>query len=74
MPQMSSADAKIHDSQNLIHAQNNPVPEIPLVKLGNSHKEVFISLAEISRKTTPPSSTSEGASQGAYYEKLQQVN
>ena len=54
MPKLFSTDATIHAAQNLIYAQQNPAPEIPLVKLGNPHKEALRSLVEIFTTSTPP--------------------
>ena len=54
MPKMSSTDATIHASRDLIHAIQNTAPEIPLFKIGNSHKEALIYLAEILGKTSSP--------------------
>ena len=50
---MLSADVTIHATQDLIYALQNPSPEIPLVKLWNSHKEALKSLVEIFRKAIP---------------------
>ena len=61
---MSSIDAKIHAAQDLIYSIQNPAPEISPEKLGNGQKEALRTLEEISRKSTPPRNTSEGASQG----------
>ena len=41
MPQMSSMDATYHAAQYLLYALHNPAPAIPLVKLGNGHKEAL---------------------------------
>ena len=54
MPQMSSTAATIHATRDLIYAIQNTEPEIPLVKLGNAHKEALRSLAEIFGNATPP--------------------
>ena len=54
MPQMSSMDATYHAAKDLIYALNNPAPAIPLVKLGNGHKESLKTLADIFRKEKPP--------------------
>ena len=61
---MSPMDATYHAAQDLIYTLQNPAPASPLVKLGNGHKEALKTLADIFRKANPPSSTSEGASQG----------
>ena len=53
MPNISSTDATIHTAQDLIYTLHNPAIEIPLGKIGNSHKEALISLAEKFRKATP---------------------
>ena len=47
MPKMSSTDAKIYVAQDLIHTLQNTAPASQLVKLGNSHMESLISLADI---------------------------
>ena len=53
MPQMSSMDATFHAAQELIYALQNPEPTIPLLKLGNLHKEALRTLAEIFIKANP---------------------
>ena len=74
MPKMSSTDATIHSALELIHALHNLEPGIPLVTLVNLHKESLKYLAEIFAKLTssavPPGVTIDGA----YPDKLQQVN
>ena len=57
-------DATYHATQYLIYALQNTAPASPLVKLGHGNKEALNNLANIFRKITPPSSTSDGASQG----------
>ena len=47
-------DATYHAKQYLIYAIQNPYLAIPLVKLGNEHKESLRTLAEIFRKAKPP--------------------
>ena len=54
MPQVSSMDATYHAAQDLIYALQNTAPKSPLVKLGNGKNEALRTLAEISRKATPP--------------------
>ena len=71
MPKISSKDATYHSAQDLIYALHNPAPAIPLVKLGYGNKEVLRALVDVFRKSTPPSSTSEGASQGVHPRKTQ---
>ena len=52
MPKMPSTDAAIHAAHDLIHAIQNPAPDIPLVTLGNANKNAFRSLAYIFEKET----------------------
>ena len=66
--------ATIHVSHDLFDALHNPAPAIPLVKLGNTHKEALISLVEIFGKAPPPELPTRVQVSGAYQEKLQQVN
>ena len=54
MPKMTTTDATIHATHYLMYALQNIAPEIPPVKLVNTHKEALISLAEIFRKSTSP--------------------
>ena len=54
MPQMSSTDATFHASHDLIYALHNPAQAIPLVTLGNAHKEALITLSEIFTKSKNP--------------------
>ena len=54
MPKMSSTDAKVRAAQGLICEIHNPAPDIPLVTLGNTHKEALRSLADIFLKPTSP--------------------
>ena len=51
---MSSIDEIIHDAQDLIHALQNTSPVSPPDKIGNTHKEELIFLAEIFVKATSP--------------------
>ena len=74
IPQMSSTDTTIHDGHDLIYALWNTLLAKQIVKLGNSHKEALISLAEIFRKATPPAVPPRVLVRGVYQEKLQQVN
>ena len=64
MPQISSMDATYHAAQDRIYSLQNQVPTIPLVKLGNVHKESLKTLADIFRKAKPPAVPPRGASQG----------
>ena len=57
-------DATFHAAQDLIYTLQNPEPTRPLSKLGNGNKGELKKIAKISRKSTPPSSDYEGASQG----------
>ena len=54
MPQMSSMVATYHDAKYLIYELQNPEPAITFVKLGNSNKEEFKTLADIFIKVNPP--------------------
>ena len=74
MSKMSSTDATINAAHDLIHAVYNPSPDIPLLTLGNSHKEELISLAEIFGKSTSPAVPPRVPVRGAFQEKIQQVN
>ena len=47
MPKMSSINAYYHSAQYLIYALQNPLPAIPLVKLGHGHKEALNILSDI---------------------------
>ena len=66
MPKLSSTNATIHASQYLIIAIQNPATEIPLVTLGNSLKDLLISLEEIFVKATPPAVSLRVPIRGAY--------
>ena len=46
MPKISSTYATIHAAHYSIYALHNQELEIPLVNIGNSHKEALISIAE----------------------------
>ena len=39
MPQMYSIDATYHAAKDIIYSLHNTAPTIPIVKLGNGHKE-----------------------------------
>ena len=54
IPKISSIDENFHAAQDLIYERQNPASEIPLVKLVNGPKEALRTLAEISRKSSPP--------------------
>ena len=74
MKKMSYIDAKIHATQDFICAIKNTSPDSPLVKLANSHKEAYISLKEIFRKTTSPAVLSRVPIEETYSEKILQMN
>ena len=59
IPKMPSIDDDICAAQNVIHVLKNTAPDIPLVALGNPHKEALISPEKI-LKINLPSKTSEG--------------
>ena len=44
---MSSTDATIYAPQDLIHELQNTARAIPLVTLGNAHKELLRYLADV---------------------------
>ena len=52
-PNISSTDAVIHSTQDLIHAIQNTAPESMLVTLGNSHTEELRDLDKIFDNVTP---------------------
>ena len=52
-PKISSIDATFNAAQGLIYALHNPAPEIPLVKIGNVHKEALGNLSGIFKKANP---------------------
>ena len=74
MPQMSSMDATYHAAQNLIYALHNTSPASPLVKLGHGHKEALKTLADISRKASPPSVPPRVPVRELGQKKLQEMN
>ena len=51
---MYSMDTTYHAVQDLIYALQNPAPAIPLVKLGDGHKEALNTLSDILRKAHTP--------------------
>ena len=65
MPIISSIDATICAA---MYALKNPSPEIPLVKLVNSHQEALRYLAEIFITATPPEVPLRVPIRGAYQE------
>ena len=67
-------DAIIHSPQDLIGELQNPAPAIPLVTLGNIHNKALISLENIFIKLTSPAVPPRVPLEGAYPDKLQQVN
>ena len=66
MPKISSTDATINASQDLVHALQNLEPAILIVTLGNSHKEALISLLDIFGKATSPTVLLRMPVRGAY--------
>ena len=52
----------------------NPAPKIPLVKLGNWHKEALRILAKIIIKANPPAVPPKASVREVFQEKLQKVN
>ena len=74
MPQMSSMDATYHDTQYLTYAPHNPEPAIPLIKVGNGHKEALKTLANISRKANPPAVPPRVPIREVDQNKLQEMN
>ena len=68
MPQMSSMDETYHTAQDIIYALHNPVPAIPLVKLGHGYKEALKNLVNIFRKSNPPAVLIQRASSSAIRE------
>ena len=74
MPQMSSMDATYHSEKYIIYAIHNPVPEIPLVKLGNVHKEALNTLSNIFRKANPPAVPPRVPVRELGQKKLQEMN
>ena len=70
MTKISSTDASIYAAQYLIHALNNSAPEIPLVTLGNLHKESLRSLSEIFVISTYPAVPMRVPVRGAYQGKI----
>ena len=73
MPKMSTTDATIHATQDLIHSLQNSEPARPLFTLVNSHKESLRSLSEIFIKATSAAVPLRVPIQGTNPEKLQQV-
>ena len=51
---MSSTDATFHSARDLMYALPYSEPEILLVRLGNVHKDLLSTLAEIFRKAKNP--------------------
>ena len=74
IPKMYYKDAIIHSPQDLIGELQNPAPAIPLVTLGNIHNKALISLENIFIKLTSPAVPPRVPLEGAYPDKLQQVN
>ena len=73
IPKMSSTDATIHATQDLIYALQDPAPDSSSVKLVNTHNESFIEIAYIFRKETPSAVPTRVPVRGGF-KKLQQVN
>ena len=67
-------DATYHTAQYLIYVIHNPVPEIPIVKLGDGYKESLKTLAEIFRKSNPPVVPPRVPVREVGQKKLQEVN
>ena len=57
---MSSTDAVIYATQDLIHALHNPAPASLLVKLVNDHTAALRTLLGIFSKPTPQGKISKG--------------
>ena len=74
MPWMSCMDETYHSAQYLIYAQQNPVPSIPLVKLGYGHKESLKTLANIFIKANLPAVPPRVPVREVGQKKLQEVN
>ena len=55
MPQMYSMDATFLAVKDLIYALQNPAPALPLVTVGNGHKETLRTLVELFIKANPQS-------------------
>ena len=53
MPKMYPTDATICAERDLIDTIQNPAPEIPLVKIGYTHKKALIFQAKIFIKAPP---------------------
>ena len=70
MPKVFYTDTKIHAAQDLIHALHHTATDIPLVTLGNAHKETLISITDIFVNAISPSIPHRVPVRGAYQEKL----
>ena len=74
MPKTSSIDATFNSAHDLINTLQNISPAIPPAKIGNGHNEALRTLAEISRKASPPEIPLRVTAREVVQEKAKEVN